>query len=54
MYVDDLEIGGEIQDEVKKIKNKSVELLKQRSFNLHMCNSNVSELENGKKFCSKF
>ena len=40
MYVDDL-----LTDEVKTIKEKSIELLKKGGFNLHKWNSNVPSLE---------
>ena len=45
MYVDDLVTGGESLDEVKIIKEKSIELFKKGGFNLHKWNSNVPSLE---------
>ena len=45
MYVDDLVTGGNNLEEVKEIKQSSVQLLKKGSFNLHKWNSNVPELE---------
>ena len=45
MYVDDLVTGGESLDEVKTIKEKTIELFKKGGFNLHKWNSNVSSLE---------
>ena len=45
MYVDDLVTRGNNLEEVKEIKQKSVQLLKKGGFNLHKWNSNVPELE---------
>ena len=45
MYVDDLVTGVESLDEVKKTKEKSIELFKKGGFNLHKWNSNVPSLE---------
>ena len=45
MYVDDLVTGGESLNKVKTIKEKSIELFKKGSFNLHKWNSNVPSLE---------
>ena len=45
MYVDDLVTGGNNLEEVKEIKQSSVQLLKKGSFSLHKWNSNVPELE---------
>ena len=45
MYVDDLVTGGNNLEEVKEIKQNSVQLFKKESFNLHKRNSNVPELE---------
>ena len=45
MYVDDLVTGVESLDEVKIIKEKTTELFKKRSFDLHKWNSNVPSLE---------
>ena len=45
MYLDDLVTGGESLDEVKIIKEKSIELFKKGGFNLHKWNSNVPSLE---------
>ena len=46
MYVDDLVTGGNNLEEVKEIKQNSVQLFKKGGFNLHKWNSNVpAELE---------
>ena len=45
MYVDDLLMGKKRLDEVKTIKEKSIELLKKGGFNLHKWNSNIPSLE---------
>ena len=45
MYVDDLVAGRESLDEVKAIKEKSIELFKKGGFNIHEWNSNVPSLE---------
>ena len=45
MYVDDLVTGGNNLEEVKEIKQNSVQLFKKGGFNLYKWNSNVSELE---------
>ena len=50
MYVDDLVTGGEILDEAKTIKEKSIEIFKKGwewggGFNVHKWNSNVPSLE---------
>ena len=45
MYVDDLVTGGINLEEVKEIKQKSIQLFKKGGFNLHKWHSNVSELE---------
>ena len=45
MYVDDLLTGGNNLEEVKEIKQNSVQLFKKTGFNLHKWNSNVPELE---------
>ena len=45
MYVDNLVTGGESLDEVKIIREESIELFKKGGFNLHKWNSNVPSLE---------
>ena len=45
MYVDDLVTWGNNLEEVKEIKQKSVQLFKKGGLNLHKWNSNVPELE---------
>ena len=45
MYVDDLATGGNNLEEVKEIKQNSVQLFKKGGLNLHKWNSNVLELE---------
>ena len=45
MYVDNLVMGEESLDEVKIIKEKSIELFEKGDFNLHKWNSNVPSLE---------
>ena len=45
MYVDDLITGANNLEEVKEIKQNSVQLFKKAGFNLHKWNSNVPELE---------
>ena len=45
IYVDDLVTGGNNLEEVKEIKQNSVQLFKKGGFNLHKWNSNVSELK---------
>ena len=45
LYVDDLVTGGNNLEEVKEIKQNSVQLFKKGGFNLYKWNSNVSELE---------
>ena len=45
MYIDDLATGGNNLEEVKEIKQNSVQLFKKRGLNLHKWNSNVLELE---------
>ena len=44
-YVDDLVTGRNNLEEIKEIKQNSVQLFKKRGFNLHKWNSNVPELE---------
>ena len=45
MYIDDLATGGNNLEEVKEIKQNSVQLFKKGGLNLHKWNSNVLELE---------
>ena len=45
MYVDDLVKAGESLNEVKIIKEKTIELFKKGGFSLHKWNSNVPSLE---------
>ena len=45
MYVDDLVTGYNNAEEVKEIKQKTVQLFKKGCFSLHKWNSNIPELE---------
>ena len=45
MYVDDLVAASNNLEEVKEIKQNSLQLFKKGVFNLYKWNSNVSELE---------
>ena len=45
MYVHDLITGSNNLEEVKEIKQNSIQLFKKGGFNLHKWNSNVPELE---------
>ena len=45
MYVHDLITGSNNLEEVKEIKQNSIQLFKKGDFNLHKSNSNVPELE---------
>ncbi|XP_065668049.1 uncharacterized protein LOC136088288 [Hydra vulgaris] len=44
-YVDDIQAGGETEDELIRFKNESTQILMEAGFQLHKWHSNVSKLE---------
>ena len=44
-YVDDLQAGGETEEELIRLKNESSQILRKAGFQLHKWHSNVNKLE---------